>query len=322
MKHPWKKNFFKVPSEILSKLDNINSECVIVGSIKEIPIQDIINGTYNHLNITVRDSNIQFPSQIIPNINSGRYSKYNLFGRVIPLKHLPKVDKDFTVEAPIYGDSSKGYTEVTWTKKVWQKQIILPRELSINISLLQKGEASYIFKFFIELPLFKNAKNFFEDLLFYCNLIQENTGACNIFEEDAANQQYINTLYVNWELLPEGVKDSEFFDIILKKIKTTSPETIEDLKERLEFFNTLEVKHKILGTNNFNRYFGAVLKNDFAIFENIKYGNAIYIFKKNWHELSRMSKIELQQIETKDIIRIPHSKNWKKNVTRSIDEVS
>jgi hypothetical protein len=322
MKHPWQKNFYKIPLNILSNLDTIRSDDIIVGCVKEISAKDIESGIYNHLGISLNNSLVEFTPKVIPNIQSGRYSKYNVHGRVIRLKHLPKINKDFSVDAPIYGDPSKGYNEITWTKKVWQKQFIFPKEIVLNISLLQEKESTYIFKFTLNMPVLKTDTSFHEDLLFYCNLIQENTGGCNIFEKDTTNEDYINTLYVNWELLPEGIKDTEFLDLVLGKIKNPSPKTIETLKERIEFFNTLDVKSKIFGSNNFSRYFGAILKNDFALFENIKYGNAIYIFKKNWQELSKMSRIDLQRIRTEDIIRIPHSSKWKKNVINNIKEVS
>ena len=41
-------------------------------------------------------------------------------------------------------------------------------------------------------------------LLFHCNLLQENCGDCNLFPADSSNADYIATLHVNWELLPPG----------------------------------------------------------------------------------------------------------------------
>jgi hypothetical protein len=90
----------------------------------------------------------------------------------------------------------------------------------------------------------------------------------------------------------------------------------------MEFFETLNPKHYIRGTNKFNLYFGAVLQNDIVILENIRYGNAIYIFKRDWEELSKLSRTELLNMQNEYILRIIHTSNWKNNVNNTITGAS
>ncbi|AKC63154.1 Uncharacterised protein [Clostridium sporogenes] len=322
MSNHWKKSFRKVPREIVTKLESLKSDDVVVACVKKIPLTDIQTGIYKHLNITINDGNISYDKIIVPDPKTGRYSRYNLHGKVIPLKNLPKVNKYYSVDVPNFGDWSKGSHEITWNKKIYQKKYMLPREIYLNVELLSYDQANYIFKFSLDTILIKDQVDLMDELLFHCCLLQENTGLCDIFEANAKNEDYIKTLYVGWELLPPGIKYSEVLSKIFKKSKSLSPESEAIIKERLQFFKTLKIKNSILGESKFNRYFGAIFDNGYVLLENVKYGNAIYIFKDNWQELSKLSRIELQRINSKDVIRIPHSTNWKNNVKQALKGAS
>lgn len=57
------------------------------------------------------------------------------------------------------------------------------------------------------------------------------------------------------------------------------------------------------------------------MFENIEYGNAIYILFDNWMEISKMSRIEILQRKEKDFIRLPHRKNWEQVLRHNLDKL-
>ncbi|MDD3888842.1 MAG: hypothetical protein PHT79_09345 [Syntrophomonadaceae bacterium] len=323
MQKRWKGNFMKVPRDIYAKLDQIDTKDVMVASIKSIPLHDIKNSFYRHLSIIWSGKDVTYNNSIIPLISVGRYSKYNINGRSIPLKQLPKVEASFTADVPNFGDWSKGYHDITWTRKVYQREQWLPRNLSINIELLNISNNNYTFKFYIDCILNKEEPDFLEDLLYHCNLLQENTGTCSIFAADANDSNYVKTLYVDWELLPPGTKNFvNNVNSITTTIKHPSDELINTVKERLDFFETLKPIKYIRGKNKFNLYFGALFNNNLVLLENIRYGNAIYIFTNNWEEFSKLSRIQLLKIKSKDIKRITHSSNWKYNVKIALDELS
>ena len=66
----------------------------------------------------------------------------------------------------------------------------------------------------------------------------------------------------------------------------------------------------LIGTTGFARYFGAKFGEDFVAFENIRYGNAIYIMRENWQTLSQKSRIELMTGRYEEVIRIEHRRGW------------
>lgn len=69
------------------------------------------------------------------------------------------------------------------------------------------------------------------------------------------------------------------------------------------------------------RYFGAQFSDNLVVFENIEYGNAIYIPFDNWAEISQMSRIDILQRKEKDFIRLPHRKNWERVLKHNIQKL-
>ena len=59
---------------------------------------------------------------------------------------------------------------------------------------------------------------------------------------------------------------------------------------------------------------------DLVVFENIEYGNALYVMFDDWHELSKKSRIELLSSKTAKFIRIPHTKTWKHRLRSIINK--
>jgi len=312
-----KKNFRKIPFDILNKTEHLGPNGIIVSCVKQIPYIDIQNELYKHLGIIAGENTAHFENTVLPQETSGRYSKYNINGRTIILKHLPKVIASYSFETPNFGDWSKGSHIVTQNRKIYQREFRLPKLLHINIELLEQNEDAYVFKFSLDTILAKTDSTFMNDLLFHCNLLQENIGSCDVFDSNSSDSEYIRTLYVSWELLPPG---NRIVTAVTNTLRNPSPQVIQLINERIEFFNTLSLQHYIRGKNTFSQYFGAALKNSFVILENIRYGNAIYIFKKDWETFSKLSRTELLNIPSEDFVRIVHSSNWKNNVLRVVSE--
>ena len=47
------------------------------------------------------------------------------------------------------------------------------------------------------------------------------------------------------------------------------------------------IKEIIVGNDSFRGYFGAKLAGDVVIFDNVRIGNAVYILRERWEELSK-----------------------------------
>ena len=60
------------------------------------------------------------------------------------------------------------------------------------------------------------------------------------------------------------------------------------------------------------------MDNDVVVLENIRSGNAIYVFYQDWKTLSKLSRTELMKRKSEDMIRIPHMGNWKQLLETTI----
>ncbi|MCE3234754.1 MAG: hypothetical protein K0Q50_934 [Vampirovibrio sp.] len=322
-KAPWKKNLLKVPENIWLKLKDLDTNDIIVAGIKKIPESDIKTGVYKHLGIKINQNNeVTFPSKIQPNLLSGRYSKTNLFGKEKVLRDLPKTIKSYTFETPNFGDSSKGYHDVTWTREVYQREFIRPKELEIAIELLEKENTqgpSYVFKFAVDEVLNQTTRYFGTDLLYNLNLLQENTGISDVYESSSTRKDYLRTIYIDWEILPPG-ETGELVERILSGRESENNAVRAQLTERLDLLQRLEPTQYIKGVSGFRRYFGAQFNDNLVVFENVEYGNAIYIMFDEWHELSQKSRYELLQGFNDKFIRIEHRRGWENRLTREIQD--
>ncbi|QJD87605.1 hypothetical protein [Cohnella herbarum] len=317
MKRPWKKNVFKLSTDLLKKVEELESNELVVGAVKQIPVSEIKQGVYSHIGIEFINDSIQIEDSVLPSKENGRYSKYNKEGRTFVRKDLPKISKTYSAgQVPNFGDWSKGSHEMSWTKLVRQKEHWYEKNININLEKLEENETTLTIKFSLDTQLKKDDPSFEKELLFHINLFMENTGVSNIFSADATNEQYISTLYVKWELLPPGQKNiNSNVEQILMRLRSPSEETKQLIIERIEFFESLKPTQYIVGENRFSKYFGAVINDKKVILENVWFGNAIYIFNEDWKELTRLSRTQLLSSNDKNFERVTHTGNWKIKVT-------
>ena len=71
----------------------------------------------------------------------------------------------------------------------------------------------------------------------------------------------------------------------------------------------------VFGMSGISRYFGALVRPNLVVFENMAYGNAVYIMFDKWEELSKKSRTELLTGRmSRDFERVPHRDGWKNAV--------
>jgi len=314
-----KKNFNKIPKEILEKIEQMPEDDIIVACVKKIKKEDIASGKYSELGLEIENNKLKFGKLVIPNISTGKYSKINIEGKDIVRRDLPKKNKSFSHESPNYGDWSKGSHTVTWDRLVFRRDFLPPKNLEIEIELIETDNDYYIIKFSINEVLNKKEKDFKDSLLYDINLLQENLGNTNIFKSNTTKEDYLKTVFVNWEILPPGNKDENLAKII-SKFRNPTREIIETINDRYDLLTKLNPgSDLILGTSGFSRYLGVKIKENFVIFENLSYGNAIYIMFDDWKELSKLSRIELLKNRPKEqFTRIIHGKKWKNKVREAV----
>jgi hypothetical protein len=308
------KNFKKIPDWITARLDRIKKHTVVAACVRRIPVSDIRKMKFGHLDIFLKGLELEFPKVILPAPHIGRISKINAEGMEIVRKDLPKMTKYHSVTTPNWGDWSKGTHETDLPYEAYPREHIPPSENEISIQLIGKEagtEDTYVVRFSVSEVMDRSKRNFKNRLLFNLNLLLENVGTADVFASDATLDEYLKTIYVNWEILPAGEREDNIARIL--KNVSDSPEIRAKLIDRYTFLERMKPEAFIQGHGGFKRYFGAKFSDTLVVFENIEYGNAIYAMLTNWVEQSKRTRQELLASgrEGKDFIRVPHFKGWK-----------
>lgn len=314
-----KKNIRKVPLDIHEKIKRFKSNLVVVGCAKKFRREYITAGHLKHLGINVSPSGLIISSPILPQAEQGKYSDRNINGEIIVRKDLPKETHYNSVESPNWGDSYNGTHTVDLPYQAYPREFNPPRELVISIKCLNPAPdlPEYQVAFRVEETLDIKAVGFEKRLLENLNLLQENIGACGVEQSSDSMDDYFKSLHVSWELLPIGNKDTVL--VRLFQGRSPSKQQQDTASDRYDFFEKLKAKQIIVGNSGFRRYFGALLEDDLAVFENIEYGNALYVLFNDWKSLSQRSRIELLSGRFgSDFERVIHTVGWKGELTQII----
>ena len=54
------------------------------------------------------------------------------------------------------------------------------------------------------------------------------------------------------------------------------------------------------------------------MFENVRYGNALYVLYENWEDVSQRSRIDLLKGTSADYERIPHMDGWEQQFREAV----
>ncbi len=146
-------------------------------------------------------------------------------------------------------------------------------------------------------------------LLFTLNLLQENVGACDVLRSNAPVAELLASLELNWEFFPPGtaLEVERFFR---SGVRTPSPDVDQVIKERADLFSVPRSQKVPARVGGMNSYVGAMFAEDLVLFENVRYGNALYILFEDWAQTSRRSRIDLLKARDGKFVRIPHAAGW------------
>ena len=316
-----KRNLRKIPDHILAKLKDMDRDEIVVGCAVKFKATDLSAGLLYHLGIVLSEKGLQALPSFLPPANRGRYSNQNIEGEEIVRRDLPKETNYNAVESPNWGDWSNGAHTVHLPFERYPREFRPPRELTIAISCKDSRPnlPAYIIAFRVEEVLSKKQNDFRETLFENLNLLQENVGACGVEPADVSLSDYAKSLHVSWEILPPGTRD-EAIDRLFKGRVPTQQEK-DTASERYSFFASLKPKSLVYGSSGFRRYFGALLEDNLVVFENIQYGNAVYVLLDNWEELSKKSRLDLLSGKYgTDFKRVIHSSGWKGQVRAIVAE--
>jgi hypothetical protein len=122
---------------------------------------------------------------------------------------------------------------------------------------------------------------------------------------------------LGWEIFPPGTVD-EVVRLFSKGIKGNGGQDERILRERVEAFAALEPESYIRGVGGFDRYIGAKFSEELVVFENMRYGNALYILYEKWDEISKRSRIDLLRETGAHFDRIIHAPGWREQLDETI----
>jgi hypothetical protein len=319
---PWKKSVSDI-ADMLEKSQRLDGQYRIVACVKKVRASAIEKGVYSHLDIFFTPDGISYPRTLLPSPDIGGYSRINVHGKEVVHKELPMITKTFCMEAPNFGDYSKGSHEICHDREVYQRSFIAPKNLEIKIELLGQemrgGEDVYVFKFSINELLDAESDTFEDELHYNANLLQANVGSVDVFASTATREDYLRTVYIGWEILPPGTRDETISRIIGTRTGVTA-EQRGRIEQRYRVFERLKPQSIIRGTSGFQRYFGAKFADDLVVFENLDYGNALYVMNEDWETLSRMSRLDLLKGDGKGFTRIVHTSGWEAKLERLVEK--
>lgn len=300
-----KKSFRKIPNSILAKLEKIEGPEAVIGTLLKLTRKQLEDGRLAGLRITD-------PSQLpaideAPAPTQGRMAKRNAEGWNVVRRDLPKIEKMYTFYAPNFGDSSKGEHEIVQVRKVYQRDEFLPPALTASAKVIESA-TGVDQVFFIRAQITQSIDHSDKDaLLFALSLCQETFGDVDIYAVDADDVDYLKAVVVDWEILPIGQKDD-----VIRKLLAPIPgakRQPEMDQERVDFFKKVDPDHYVKGTSGFTRYVG-MLFGDLLILENLSAGNAIYVLRGDWKNLSKLPRRELLKMKSADVWRIVHNPGW------------
>jgi len=314
-------HFRRIPDYIEQELHSIESQHIIAAAIINASKAEISRGDYRHLDIQMQDGTLVYPETIYPENLSGIYARRNRNGIVWVLKDLPKITKTYSFESPNFGDPDKGYHTTYWSRKVYQRRLEPPRDWDLALTVISQDEESVRIKVAINTILDREHPDFRKDLFFAINLLQEQCRDCHVFDAAATDAELARVTTVGWEIFPPGTMDRTLSEIT-GRLHNPTPERQREIQKRANVLDNLHPTEYILGSGMNSRYFGAKFGENIVVFENVDYGNALYILFDNWQEISQMSRIDILKRHERDYIRIIHKPGWEKSLKRQLNELN
>ncbi|MGE5412166.1 MAG: hypothetical protein ACM3MI_14490 [Clostridiales bacterium] len=313
-----KKNFKKIPDFIINKITTFENDNFVVACVFRIDKNNSDFRKFEKLNLVFIDGVITFNASFVPLNGTGTYSKRNIEGYRIVHRDRQKILKILYLgERPIFGDWFKGSFSLFVPRKVFPYDQIPPREWTINTELIDETEHEFIVKVGIDVVFNKNM-DFREELFFAINLLQENIYSIDVFESTSTREDYLRSLTLTWEIFPPGEIGADIERIVGNR--NLGIEEIEQIRRTFEYIYSLNPDRIIYGISGMRRYFGAKFTENLVVFENLNYGNAVYVLFNNWEELSRLSRTEIQSRPSDEYIRIKHIGNWQQKLERIIKD--
>ena len=301
------KNYRKIPSGILRKINSFGGNVVEVRSLQKVSISNV--STFQAFGVSAQSLQIGGTWDVLLSASVGKTSKKNVHGWEIVRNDLPKYSKTFCHEIPIYGDGARnGYATVCNDREVYHRDVYSAPMLSILVTvekLLPDDNFGLSFKVNEQFEL--SSTSFEEDVLFAINLLQESLGSFEVVEPSSPRVFFSELL--DWQVFPPGSIEE-----VLSSLRASGRigKSVDEAtaKQRLELFERFEPISYMRGLGGNDTYVGAKYADDLVVFENLRYGNALYLLYADWETQSKKPRSELLRISGEKIDRVIHIGKW------------
>lgn len=302
----------RLSKTVQSELQRITGDRVVVAVILAVRLADV--GAYADLGLHVEKGKIEAGGPVLLPPSSGVYARRNLDGWDEKRTDLPKELRDVSTWAPSWNSGS--YHLVTREIEAYPVERHPARLLTISTTVLEPLADAALVRFRLDQPLLRNDLAFAADLQFNLRLLNEAVGEAHVFDADLSDEEFARIQHVDWELLPPGSTDRVL--AYLASRNSIDPEKLKVAQERLNVLDQLGHDGFIVGKGRFARYFGARFGDRLVVLENLEYGNALYMFKENWEQLTQLSRTELIKRRDGSVQRVPHLPGWQSAVRKLV----
>lgn len=250
------------------------------------------------------DSNPTEGESLIPSA-VGPVSTFNANGREIVRRDLPKVSQSRMVWSTWndwHGNPHSGMQ--IRSQQVYQKELVPPPEEYLTVMQAESGPV-------VASRILSKATDDDEKIIHVINLFLELFGNLEITSVDLKSAKSLVVKRLNWRVLPPG----EFPFERAKKELAEYLERVEEnvrpvVQSRIRSVTQYKPDFVAVGVGGFREYvvFGFQSKGIYVL-ESPTLGNATYVFKNNWAEVSALSKKEILDGALHEA-RLIHNNRW------------
>lgn len=295
--------FRSLPEEIKAEIDSLGEVQFVFGAVRNFSDQLLADWTGRlELEQVGDDEWIGLPPA-----STGRWSKWNVNGREIVRRDLPKVFRSWTTEAPNF--NGNGTHSITHSREVFRKQRLYGQQIEAAVTRRDEPRDSLVGTVLLTLqaPYDEDAEQAY---LYAASLARTWFGSATAYSLDETGIPQVPDQSVSWDFLPDGTVE-EMREAVVKKFGGSAPpQEIEIMIDRLEKVQSLAPEKRLVGSSGLQRYIGYMFGEDFVAFENPRVGNALYLMYGDWESLSQLSRSQLLASREGDFDRIIHTARW------------
>jgi hypothetical protein len=263
-------------------------------------------------------SQIGFPSDskagdsILP-IPTGKVSDFNANGKTLIRKDLAKVSQSgmsWRQWTDWHGNTHSGPQFRTY--KVYPRELITPPSEYVEIL----SSAAGVFLCSRALNLAKDGEVL---VLHVINLFLDLFGELNIVDEKLESATPVQVKRLNWKVLPPGKYPfARAMQELTGYISDLGPDVKEVVETRIKTITQYNPDFLAVGVGGFKDYvvFGFSATGKYVL-ESPSLGNATYVFKNDWQDLSHLTKRQILEGALHEA-RVIHNRKWNASIRNEI----